>query len=482
MKITLADKFIAYLALLSGLTISAVAIWYSVAGLVSIFAAAVTPIIVMGVALEVSKLIATVWLKLNWTRAPIFIRSYLLAAIAVLMVITSMGIFGFLSKAHSDQTLVSGDVQSKIAIYDEKLKTEKDNIDANRKALKQLDESVDQVMGRSQDEKGAEKAVAIRKSQQKERGRLAQDITDSQKKITALNEERAPIAAEVRKVEAEVGPIKYIAAFIYGDNPDANVLERAVTWVIIIIVSVFDPLAVILLLASQYSFQWFRKDEEDALATAKDEPSYEPDEGPLTEEQVEQIKETVKDELPVGPTIAKDSLFDDPIPCYKCGTMLLNAPGIGLFCPNKACDVVDGPFSDNQMELDFNAPVETSVPVTFNELSEADIAKLDAGHPLEQWNKMIEAAEEEVAKEKTAAEILDEGLADPKYQIFPELQNTNSINIDELDSQVQEHEAKVEAEKQLLRKLKSEQLAEESKKKSSYIIKDQNQQIKKLKE
>ena len=482
MKITLADKFIAYLALLSGLTISAVAIWYSVAGLVSIFAAAVTPIIVMGVALEVSKLIATVWLKLNWTRAPIFIRSYLLAAIAVLMVITSMGIFGFLSKAHSDQTLVSGDVQSKIAIYDEKLKTEKDNIDANRKALKQLDESVDQVMGRSSDEKGAEKAVAIRRAQQKERGRLAQDITESQKKITALNEERAPIAAEVRKVEAEVGPIKYIAAFIYGDNPDANVLERAVTWVIIIIVSVFDPLAVILLLASQYSFQWFRKDEEDALATAKDEPSYEPDEGPLTEEQVEQIKETVKDELPVGPTIAKDSLFDDPIPCYKCGTMLLNAPGIGLFCPNKACDVVDGPFSDNQMELDFNAPVETSVPVTFNELSEADIAKLDAGHPLEQWNKMIEAAEEEVAKEKTAAEILDEGLADPKYQIFPELQNTNSINIDELDSQVQEHEAKVEAEKQLLRKLKSEQLAEESKKKSSYIIKDQNQQIKKLKE
>ena len=263
MRFTLSDKIIAYLALLSGLTISAVAIWYSVAGLVSIFAAAVIPIIVMGVALEISKLIATVWLKLNWNRAPVFIRSYLLVAIAILMVITSMGIFGFLSKAHSDQSLVSGDVQAKIAVYDEKIKTAKDNIDANRKALKQLDEAVDQVMGRSNDEKGAEKAVSIRRSQQKERARLQAEIQADQKAIGSLNEERAPIAAEVRKVEAEVGPIKYIAAFVYGDNPDANVLEKAVTWVIIIIVSVFDPLAVILLLASQYSFQWFRKQEEE---------------------------------------------------------------------------------------------------------------------------------------------------------------------------------------------------------------------------
>ena len=263
MKINLSDKIIAWLALLSGLTISAVAIWYSVAGLVSIFAAAVIPIIVMGVALEISKLIATVWLKLNWSRAPVFIRAYLLVAIAILMIITSMGIFGFLSKAHSDQSLVSGDVQSKIAVYDEKIKTAKDNIDANRKALKQMDEAVDQIMGRSSDEKGADKAVAIRRGQQKERARLQSEIASEQKTIAALSEERAPIAAEVRKVEAEVGPIKYIAAFIYGDNPDANILEKAVTWVIIIIVSVFDPLAVILLLSSQYSFQWFRKAREE---------------------------------------------------------------------------------------------------------------------------------------------------------------------------------------------------------------------------
>ena len=265
MKINTSDKAIAYLTLFSGLTISAVAVWYSVAGLVSIFAAAVIPIIVMGVALEVSKLIATVWLKLNWHRAPMFIKTYMTAAVIILMIITSMGIFGFLSKAHSDQSLVSGDVQSRIAVYDEKIKTAKENIEANRKALKQMDEAVDQVMGRSNDEKGAERAVQIRRNQAKERTRLQSEIASDQKIIATLNEEAAPIRTEVRKVEAEVGPLKYIAAFIYGDNPDANLLEKAVTWVIIIIVVVFDPLAVILLLASQYSFQWFRKQEEEDI-------------------------------------------------------------------------------------------------------------------------------------------------------------------------------------------------------------------------
>ena len=288
MRIHTSDKFIAWSALLSGLTVSAVAIWYSVAGLMAIFSAAVIPIIVMGVALEISKLAGTVWLKQNWFRAPYFIRAYLLAAIAILMLITSMGIFGFLSKAHSDQSLVSGDVQSRIAIYDEKIRTAKDNIEANRKALRQMDEAVDQVMGRSQDEKGADKAVAIRRGQQKERTRLQSEITAEQKIISQLSEERAPIAAEVRKVEAEVGPIKYIANFIYGDNPDANVLEKAVTWVIIIIVVVFDPLAVILLLASQYSFQWFRKQEE---ITEGDSPisSVSVDTPTVTTEETERI-------------------------------------------------------------------------------------------------------------------------------------------------------------------------------------------------
>ena len=266
------------------ITISAVAAYYSIVGLTAIFSAAVIPIIIMGAALEVGKVTAAVWLKMYWARASITYKLYLVPAVAFLMLLTSMGIFGYLSKAHSDQSLVSGDSTAKVAIYDEKIKTEKDNIEANRKALKQMDESVDQVLGRSTDEKGADKAVALRRAQQKERARIQGEILQSQKSIAELNDARAPLAAEVRKVEAEVGPIKYIAALIYGDNPDANILERAVRWVIIIIVAVFDPLALVLILAAQQSLRWAREDRE--------KPKYEPDDGPLTEEQLQQVKDS----------------------------------------------------------------------------------------------------------------------------------------------------------------------------------------------
>lgn len=263
MRYTTSDKFIAYLALISGLSISAVAIYYSVAGLMAIFAAAVIPIMIMGVVLEVGKLAATVWLKQNWMRAPRFLKTYLLLAILALMLLTSMGIFGYLSKAHLDQAVPTGDVAAKVALFDEKIKTERDNIETARTALKQMDAQVDARLSRSDDEKGAERAVQIRRQQQVERGRLQKDIADAQARIAKLNEERAPIASELRKVEAEVGPIKYIAALIYGDQADQNLLEKAVRWVIIVIVLVFDPLAVILLLASQYSFSWFRSEDEN---------------------------------------------------------------------------------------------------------------------------------------------------------------------------------------------------------------------------
>ena len=337
---------LAILLLLSGLTISAVAIYYSVAGLVAIFSAAAIPIMVMGISLEVGKLVIASWVKARWQQVPMLMRYYSIIAVIILMVITSLGIFGFLSKAHSDQTLVSGDVQSKIAVYDEKIKTSKDNIEANRKALKQMDEAVDQVMGRSSDEKGADKAVAIRRAQQKERARLQSEIAAEQKTIATISEERAPIAAEVRKVEAEVGPIKYIAAFIYGDNPDANVLERAVTWVIILIVIVFDPLAVVMLLAAQMTFGWVKEEKE---------AKYERDDGPLSEEQVNQLKEIAEIlEEPIVEELVEETI--EPIHCNKCDTILVDAPGIGLFCPNKECDVLDNVNGGEPVELVINWP------------------------------------------------------------------------------------------------------------------------------
>jgi hypothetical protein len=322
MKIYSSDRAIAYLALISGLTISAVAVWYSVAGLVAIFAAAVVPIIIMGVTLEISKLVATVWLKMNWSRAPVLMRTYLLTAIAVLMLITSMGIFGFLSKAHLDQAVPTGDIAAKVSIIDEKIKTERDNIDASRRALSQLDLAVDQIMARSSDEKGAERAVQIRRNQTRERTKLQNEIAAAQKKIAAYNEERAPIAKDLRAVEAEVGPIKYIASLIYGENPDANILEKAVTWVIIIIVLVFDPLAVILLLASQYSFSWFRKEEETTegdsptSSESKDTPTVTTDES-VPEDTLPEAEQRHSNYVPAMPLgtqyIVAENVNDDSV-------------------------------------------------------------------------------------------------------------------------------------------------------------------------
>ena len=195
-----------YLMLAVALCLSAVAAFYSIAGLAAIFAAAVIPIVIMGSILEAAKLVVTVWLHEYWTRCRLAMKLYLVPAVFFLMVITSMGIFGFLSKAHLDQAVPTGDVAAKVQLIDEKIKTERDNIEASRRALRQMDESVDQTMSRSNDEKGADKAAQLRRGQARERGVLQNDIATAQKKIATLNEERAPIATELLKVEAEVGP------------------------------------------------------------------------------------------------------------------------------------------------------------------------------------------------------------------------------------------------------------------------------------
>ena len=344
-----------YLILFISVIISAIAAYYSVVGLTAIFAAAVVPVMIMGGALEAGKIVATVWLHNNWRRAGYAFKMYLVPAIVFLMLLTSMGIFGFLSKAHGDQSLVSGDAMARVAIYDEKIKISKDNIDANRKALKQMDEAVDQVMGRSSDEKGADKAVAVRRSQQKERARLQAEIQAEQKTITTLGEEVAPLRAEFRKVEAEVGPVKYIAALIYGDEASKNMLEAAVRWVIILIVIVFDPLALTLILAANKQLEWARegrggwvheqepekKDDHDAASGDKKEELPADDLVPVLVDGVVQMAPAV----PVEATAAVESVAEEPEPnpiyCPKCNTQVVDAPEVGLCCPNPDCNVVD---------------------------------------------------------------------------------------------------------------------------------------------
>ena len=313
-----------YLLLLIALTISVTAAFYSIAGLTAIFAAAFWPIVIMGSVLELGKVITTVWLHKYWDRAALQFKLYLVPAIGILMLITSMGIFGFLSKAHLDQAVPAGDVSAQVQIFDDKIRTERDNIEAARKALKQMDAQVDEKLSRTTDDRGAERAVQIRRAQSKERTNLQNEIAAAQKKISSLQEQRAPIASQARKVEAEVGPIKYIAALIYGDNPDANLLEKAVRWVIILIVLVFDPLALVLILAADQTFEWHRprkklpyeQTEETVddveeffnrgkqLAKAIDDndgkfpnPTYEPDDGPLTNDQLDKIQELADQQI-----------------------------------------------------------------------------------------------------------------------------------------------------------------------------------------
>lgn len=401
MKITLADKSIAWLTLLSGLSISAVAVWYSVAGLISIFAAAAIPIAVMGIVLELSKLVATVWLKQNWFIAPRLIKSYLLIAISILMVITSMGIFGYLSKAHLDQAVPTGDVVAKVNLIDEKIKTERDNIEAARRALQQMDAQVDARLNRSDDERGAERAVQIRKTQAKERASLQSDIAKSQKAIAALNQERAPIASELRKVEAEVGPIKYIAALLYGDNPDQNVLERAVRWVIILIVIIFDPLAVVLLLASQYSFQYFRRVKEEQNAATNT----------ITPHSDVHVDRPISTDESVPEQQHLPTQNEKLTHCPQCGTEIINAPGIGDFCPNKDCDVVDNLYGDVDLETqEFFKRIKIIAKLQDIEAEQNNI---------EEANKLIDEILQEEDNEEMASDIVEITQTEEPVEYYP---------------------------------------------------------------
>lgn len=452
--------FLTILTLITALTISAVAIYYSVAGLAAIFAAAVIPILIMGTTLEVAKLVTTVWLHRYWREAVWWLKTYLTVAVVILMFITSMGIFGFLSKAHIDQTTASqesvaqvermtteiarqtelieraesrikqietggvggqSNIQNQIdqeqqriaginnrvqpaideqqKIIDSQTKLFQDQItkiDEQIARLQQLIDSKDIAAAQAlvgtrpdgnwgpatarsiqawQDARAKERADSILKLEQANanstivaarqeiqrirrgvegeiaesnrlinrlRDQLGKTDTDevekliteqrervraAQTEIDSLTEKKYRLEGEYRKLEAEVGPVKYIAEFIYGNEADKNMLEEAVRWVIIIIIFVFDPLAVLLLLASQYSFEYHRDNrnrkrksldqllEETPSLEVVEKPTYEQDDGPLTDVQIEQIKKSVeifKEEIK-KPEQAIDNIISTPV-------------------------------------------------------------------------------------------------------------------------------------------------------------------------
>jgi hypothetical protein len=481
-----------FITLLSALTISAIAIYYSVAGLAAIFAAAVVPIIVMGVALEVGKLVTAVWLHRYWDRAVWWMRTYLSLAVLVLMFITSMGIFGFLSKAHIEQTSMSQEQVALIETLDDKETRSQAKIDRWRGELDRLlkgedvrvdslitseQDNLDKIYARIKSEKDAFRADAkfeieqqqLRIEQAQERrdaeiaaaekkfegtlggtkayedavkkakdnelsvasraqkeilavneqldkdlaavdAKYAQEIADINKRINDLrnqanaktddiegritelegfieteqkvidnvNEEKFGYEKEYRKLEAEVGPIKYIAEFIYGEQANTNLLEAAVRWVIIIIIFVFDPLAVLLLIASQYTFNWHR---ENKGGSSPGKPNQDPDpepEPPYTDEEWNEAHR-LNHEFDRAKKIAENV---PPTLSKKKDNQYLLWPDVDPEPVEKYEFKEEEPYVDpNQIELDFDK--EPEVP----------------GNDLDKWNEWVEAANKAAEQE-----------------------------------------------------------------------------------
>ena len=241
---------LAYLTLLTALAISGVAAYYSIIGLVAIFSASVIPIAVMGVVLETGKLITAAWLYHYWKKVNFLLKTYLISAVIVLMFITSMGIFGFLSKAHIEQTSVSADNTLQIEAIDSQISRQQKDIERAELQLGLLDDALKKYV-----ELGAvTKSINARQGQEEERNALTSTINNATNNIANLTEKKYELRTKENELIAEVVSIKYIAELVYG-NSEQNTLEESVRWVIIILVWVFDPLAVLLLISANISLK-----------------------------------------------------------------------------------------------------------------------------------------------------------------------------------------------------------------------------------
>ena len=222
------------LPFLTAIGLSGVAAYYSVIGLAQIFPGSFWPIILMGSILEASKLVTVSWLYNNWTETNRLMRYYFTTAVVLLMLITSMGIFGYLSKAHleSNVTLGANTVQIKTLDTQEKIARER----------------LEYLMKRAGDP-----ATASRK--------IDTQIQETQAELKRISNEKLPLLAEENKLSAEIGPIKYIAELFY-DKEDPSFIDKAVRAVIIVIIFVFDPLAVLLLIAANQTYRNRYKQED----------------------------------------------------------------------------------------------------------------------------------------------------------------------------------------------------------------------------
>ena len=560
---------------LSALTISAVAIYYSVAGLAAIFAAAVIPIIIMGVSLEVGKLVTAVWLHRNWSRAVWWLKTYLAIAVVVLMFITSMGIFGYLSKAHIEQTSMSQEQVALITSLDDKLarseakidrwtnemdrllggedirvdnlidreqveldkinaliKAEKDDIrkDFDRQ-IELQNKRIDQARERKEADiqaakdrfegsfgggakfdKAVEEAKAnelsVASSAQREIRNINSQLNDALAKVDAkyaddikaiqdriqdlrsqanaktedldarinelegfidkeqtnvdqVREEKFAYEKTYRQLEAEVGPIKYIAEFIYGEQADQNLLEAAVRWVIIIIIFVFDPLAVLLLIASQYTFNW-RREEQGLIGpgggSLPPKPKQDPEQPNDPEPTVREVAvagslgavTTDTTEVKVEPEKSLSEQMQEelePLPEPKLEKM------------TEEEEYANAGITKEEAE---KKPQEIADSNIAEEIEEA--MKEGDGNDLDKWNNWVEAANKEAEKETVKDPTIFIHSGDGN---IPEEEITGIGEVKGTFKQAEEDKQKEDVQKKTV------------KKGSNYIVKEEGNQIRK---
>ena len=570
--------WLGFITFLSALTISAVAIYYSVAGLAAIFAAAVIPIIIMGVSLEVGKLVTAVWLHRNWTRAVWWLKTYLAIAVFVLMFITSMGIFGYLSKAHIEQTSMSQEQVALITSLDDKLarseakitrwqtemdrllggedirvdnlidreqveldkinaliKAEKDDIrkdfdkqiELQNKRIEQARERKEADIQAAKDrfegsfgggakfdqavEKAKANELAVASSAQKEIRNINSQLNDALAKVDAkyaddikaiqdriqdlrgqanaktedldariteletfidkeqniidnVREEKFTYEKTYRQLEAEVGPIKYIAEFIYGEQADQSLLEAAVRWVIIIIIFVFDPLAVLLLIASQYTFHWYR--EEKGLVgpgggTLPPKPDKDPEpdpEPPYTQEQWDEAH-LENEEF--------NRKRDEQLRAEKIAT---NVPPViePLVKMTEEEEYRNAGITKEEAE---KKPEEIEDLKVAEEIEEAMKGE---GDDLDKWNNWVEAANKEAEKEpeKNPTTFIHTGDGQNNVTVQEALELPKEEAVDK-EIELPDTQNRIFYTKEL------EQSDAPKKKGSSYIVKEQGNQVRK---
>ena len=248
-----------HLVLLMGLLLTCVGGYFSVIGLATIFAGAYWSVVVMATSLELSKVVAASWIYRQWSIAPLLIRSYMIAAVAILVAVTSMGIFGYLSKAHVEQTISQGgNNEIRIEALQRKINRQNTIIEDAEKVVAQLDQAVETLQEYDRI-RGPDGALSVRASQAEERQALNDSINAAYNQIEELQEELLPLQKQQLALEAEIGPLKYIAEAIYGRENAEDYFDVAVRWIIFILVIVFDPLAITMIIAGNVGLNQKKK-------------------------------------------------------------------------------------------------------------------------------------------------------------------------------------------------------------------------------